>query len=325
MPCSSNLEKSFLTKKPLLRNDQAIVEAERCLFCYDAPCIKACPTEIDVPRFIRAITESDPLRAASIILEENILGYSCARVCPTEVLCEGACVLNHGNISAIDIGSLQHFATEQALLEPSPTRFFGEKALSTNKRVACIGAGPSSIAVAGLLALKGHEVHIFEKGELLGGINAWGIAPYKLTYDDAMRELNWILTLGVKLHENRWLSSNDEHNSITPAFLLDKFHAIFLGSGLGDDQLYPDLPTHNRIFGALDFISRLKTDSSFSLDGVSSAHVIGGGNTAIDVAHELALLEVPKVALVYRKESHRMSAYSHEIKSALHDQVHIID
>lgn len=317
---SSKLEKSFRLKHPLYQKHQALVEANRCLACSDAPCIKACPTNIDVPRFIKAIAEDDPYRSAKIILDSNVLGYSCARICPVEELCAGACVLHHRHEEPIAIDRLQHYACHHALTSRSLTAFLGDKAESTHKKVACVGAGAASIALATLLAHKGHHVEIFEKYDMFGGLNAWGIAPYKLYFDDAQKEIAWLKTVGTIFHECSPVENKHHADE-----LLEKFDAIFLGFGIGNDRLDANIKSHSRIMGATDFIKRMKTDHDFSLQGIHTAHVIGGGNTALDAAHELLLLGVKNVNLVYRREKSQMSAYRHEIDGALKNGLTILE
>lgn len=320
MPHSTDLEKKFAAKNPLYDRHEALVEAWRCLQCHDAPCIQACPTGIEVPRFIKAIAEDQPLRSAKIIMSSNVLGYSCACVCPVEELCAGACVLHHKNEAPIAIGRLQHFACDHALATSSAQTVLGKKSAPTGKRVACIGAGAASIALATLLCQQGHHVEIFEKRPISGGLNAWGVAPYKLRFDDALREMRWLNDMGVVYHENSPIESKARADQ-----LFAGFDAIFLGIGIGDDKLDNTIPNHPRIMGATDFIGRMKTDHTFSIDGIRRAHVIGGGNTAIDAAHELLLLGVPEVNLVYRKSKSNMSAYRHETESALADGLRILE
>ena len=180
------LEQQLPDKKPLLSFAEARTEAERCLYCADAPCIKACPTEIDVPTFIKKIASGNLRGAARTILEQNVLGYSCARVCPVEVLCQGSCVYEAWHKKPIAIGRLQRYATEHA-----GQGMFVPKALAPAlvKRVACVGAGPASLAFAALLTLEGHKAIVLEKRALPGGLNTTGIAPYKLHAEDALHEV----------------------------------------------------------------------------------------------------------------------------------------
>lgn len=310
------LEKHFDPKKPLYSKTEALTEAHRCLYCYDAPCIKACPTSIEIPSFIKAISDANTDQSAHVIFRENILGYSCGRVCPVEVLCAGACVLHQRGEEPIQIGRLQHYATHHALQKNTLPHLVGPKAMPTGRRVACVGGGPASIATAGLLALKGHRVEIFEARSFAGGLNSTGIAPYKMHFDDAQLEIDQIRDLGVIFHENAPVNSSN--------FQTQNFDAIFLGVGIGDDTLMPDVPLHPRIVGATELIRQIKTNVHFSLEGIQVAHIIGGGNTAVDISHELALLGINEVTMVYRRSRNEMSAYKHEIDSALKDGVRIL-
>lgn len=320
MPASTMLEKSFAPKNPLYQRHEALVEADRCLACSDAPCIKACPTSIEIPRFIKAIAQDEPLRSAKIILESNVLGYSCARICPVEELCAGSCVLHHRHEEPIAIGRLQHFACHHALWDSEPTKLLGPKAKKSGKRVACIGSGAASLALAAMLAHRGHDVEIFEKRELVGGLNAWGIAPYKLQFDDAAKEIAWLLKLGMTIHDNVPLVSEEQASA-----MLERFDAIYLGIGIGDDKIDGGIPEHPCVMGATEFIRRMKTDEQFSMNNIKRAHVIGGGNTAIDAAHEILLLGVPEVTMVYRRGKSSMSAYAHEVDAALLDGLRILE
>src|SRR2546428_2656298 len=198
---AARLERRLPDAKPTYTPGEAIAEANRCLYCHDAPCIQACPTGIDIPGFIRKIATGNVRGSARRILSANLLGYSCARVCPVEVLCVGACVYNAWHrIPPIAIGRLQRYATEAAVQNGSASTLF-TKATATGKRVACVGAGPASLAAAGYLALAGVAVTVFERRSLPGGLNATGIAPYKMHAEDAAREVAFIRELGVAIRD----------------------------------------------------------------------------------------------------------------------------
>ncbi|MDP3274533.1 MAG: FAD-dependent oxidoreductase [Deltaproteobacteria bacterium] len=311
------LEQGFSETKPAYNQAEAITEANRCLYCEDAPCIKACPTGIDIPTFIRKIATENTTGAARTILRENLLGYSCARVCPVEVLCAGACVYNAWERPPIQIGRLQRFATETTLSQTPMSSLFARKP-STGKRVALIGSGPASIAAAGLLAMEGHKAVIFERKSVPGGLNTLGIAPYKLKGNDALQEIQWIMDLGdIELRCGVEITQDDNDHSATKVSaqsLLRDFDAVFLGLGLGADSRLGALDEDGPgVYGAVELIEKIKSDPAFSLTHVSHAIVVGGGNTAIDIAHELALLGVSDVSMVYRRGTQDMSAYEHEL------------
>ncbi|MCB1049485.1 MAG: FAD-dependent oxidoreductase [Acidobacteria bacterium] len=312
------LEQQMKDKKPLYTPAEAVYEANRCLYCYDAPCIKACPTGIDIPRFIKKIATDNIPGSAKTIFSANMLGYSCARVCPVEVLCVGACVYNDLNHQPIEIGRLQRYATEKALGQEKES---GKKLFTpqpkTDKKVALVGAGPASLACAAYLALSGVQCDLYEKNELPGGLNTTGVAPYKLFALDAMDEVNWILQHGINLKTRMALGEN-----ITLDALCDSYDAVFLGLGLGADRALLD---HPAVWGATDLIAKIKNDPDFQLPHTDSAVVIGGGNTALDIARELAYLGVKDVLMVYRKGIQDMSGYRHEREAAMKQGVRFME
>jgi dihydropyrimidine dehydrogenase (NAD+) subunit PreT len=321
------LETRLPDKKPLFAHGEAVVEANRCLYCSDAPCVKACPTGIDIPTFIRKIATENVKGAARTILSENLLGYSCARVCPVEVLCAGSCVYNHWEREPIAIGRLQRYATENAL-RLDPELLSRTRKPSTGKRVACIGAGPASLAVAGHLALDGHEVVIFEQKRWAGGLNTTGVAPYKLQAEDSLAEIRMIQGLGaIEVKTGvRIAAGKAARGEVSTDDLLRDFDAVFIGIGLGPDN-FLGIPGEEGpgVYGATALIERLKLDPELTLEGVQRAIVVGGGNTAIDIGRELALLGVRDVAMVYRRAAEAMSGYEHEMDGARHDAVRLIE
>ena len=307
---TDRLEARLPDKKPALGYAQALAEANRCLYCHDAPCIKACPTAIDIPTFIRKIATDNVSGSARVILESNILGLSCARVCPTEVLCEGDCVYNEMGSPPIQIGKLQRVATEYAY--DKGLRFF-ERGESSGKRVAIIGGGPAGLACAHELSRLGHESVIFEGRALPGGLNTTGVAPYKLQLPDAIREASYVLDIGgIELRCGQKVGEEVSFGELEA-----DFDAIFIGVGLGPDgHLEVEGEDLAGIVGATAWIERLKTESGFDLGAVGRAVVIGGGNTAIDVVRELLGLGVGDVTMLYRRDESAMSGYTHEWDAA---------
>lgn len=320
------LEDQFQEKYPVYPWAQAVAEAERCLYCFEPPCVKACPTAIDIPTFIKKIATNNLVSAAKTILSANILGQSCARVCPVEVLCAGSCVYNELDEPPIAIGRLQRFATEYAMERLLPQQILGERKPDKNKRVALVGSGPASMAAAAMLRFEGFQVTIFEKRTAPFGLNSHGIAPYKLKHREALHEMDWLLSLGIELQLGVEVGDVDvEGSKVAASTLLKNFDAIFLGMGLGDDKQLPVPQIEGPgVMGACDLIERIKTDPELNLSHVKQAHIIGGGNTAIDIAHELGLLGVDKVTVLYRGGSPEMSAYAHEVALARMSGVHIV-
>lgn len=308
------LELKLDDSKPLFSRAEALTEANRCLFCYDAPCIQACPTSIDIPGFIRKIATENLRGSAKTIFKANMLGVSCARVCPVEVLCAGACVYNDLDHQPIAIGRLQRYATEHGLAEEVQTgqKLFEPKP-AIGRRVALIGAGPASLACAAYLALEGVTPVVYEKHLLPGGLNTTGVAPYKLHGEAALAEVEWLLNHGIELQ-----TGVEFGKDITLEDLRQQFDAVFLGMGLGADNRL-NLPGSRSAgyWGATQLIAKLKGERGFQIPStVRHAVVIGGGNTAIDIARELAMLGVPKVTMVYRRAESDMSGYRHEMKAA---------
>jgi dihydropyrimidine dehydrogenase (NAD+) subunit PreT len=309
-------EAEFKDFKPALTAPEALTEANRCLYCYDAPCIVACPTEINIPQFIGRIGAGNPHGAAKTILDSNILGHSCASACPTEVLCEGACVYNSLNHKPILIGKLQRYAVEKAYEDG--VQFYSPGPPS-GKKVALIGAGPASLACAHELRKQGHEAVIYEKTLLPGGLNTYGIAPYKMKVGVSLTEVQQVENMGVKFKFEQELGKNLDLQD-----LLKDYDHVFLGIGLGSDT-FPkisgiDTPQiSSRVRGATEFIAELKTAPKRQLEwikGIKTALVIGGGNTALDACRELKGLGIPKVIGSYRRGETDMSGYSHELKAA---------
>jgi glutamate synthase (NADPH/NADH) small chain len=242
-------------------------------------------------------------------------------VCPVEVLCVGACVYNHWNRTPpIAIGRLQRYAVEHALTNGNAAELL-ERATPNGKRVACVGGGPASLAAAGYLALEGVSVTVFERRRLAGGLNMSGVAPYKMHVPDALREVEFIRSLGVVIRDGVEVGRD-----LAPATLLTDFDAVFLGVGLGADTRL-GIPGEDgaSVFGATGWIERLKLEPGFALGAVQRGVVVGGGNTAIDAARELAQLGVPHVTLAYRRRETDMSGYVHELAHARHEGVQLLE
>ncbi len=308
------LEKNFADINPPLSEGQALEEGSRCLFCHDAPCIKACPTEIDVPQFIRQILTGNLRGSARTILEANIMGQSCARVCPTSVLCEGACVLNAEGKKPVEIGKLQRYAVDPVIA--SGTQLF--KAGTPNGyRVALIGAGPASLACAAELRKLGYLTVIFDANPQPGGLDTYGIAAYKMRAHEALKEIEMIRALGVEIR-----SGVSVGQDVNVAGLERDYDAVFIGIGLGgtDDLGIPG----EELQGCRDALSFIEETKSKRFDQMKIAKrvaVIGGGNTAIDVVTAARRLGAEEVYMVYRRSQAEMSAFDYEYELAKQDCV----
>lgn len=300
-----------------LKTEEARVEASRCLYCYDAPCVTACPTHIDIPRFIRQIAAKDPLGAGETILEANALGHSCARVCPVEVLCEGACVYHDWQEKPIQIARLQRFATD-AVYDSGEEPFVPGPDAGIS--IAIVGAGPAGAACAAYLRRLGAAVTIFEKRALPGGLNSFGVAEYKMVQATALEEMRWLFNLGCRLRAGVEIGAD-----LPAEKLLRDFDAVFLGVGLSDTRTLgvpgEDLPG---VVDALSFIERVKNRDRKVLGSSANTVVIGGGNTAIDAASQSKRAGAGSVVLAYRRGREDMSAYDFEVDHARKDGVQVV-
>ena len=304
---SSSYEQLQQDLHPPLSRHEASVESDRCYFCHDAPCVTACPTGIDIPLFIRQISTDNPKGSARTIFNENILGGMCARVCPTETLCEQVCVRNTAEDNPVRIGELQRYATDH-LMDTGKQPF--ERAASTGYKVAVVGAGPAGLACAHRLALLGHDVDIFDAHDKPGGLNEFGIAAYKSVDNFAQQEVAYILSIGgITLRQDEVLGVD---------FVLDDlkrdYQAVFLGLGLAAvNDLGIEGEELEGVVDAIDFIAELRQSEDYaSLEPGTKTIVIGGGMTAIDAAVQSRMLGCEEVTLTYRRGVERMNASQFE-------------
>jgi glutamate synthase (NADPH/NADH) small chain len=298
---------NFADAHPPLTRHQALIESDRCLFCYAAPCVQACPTAIDIPSFIRRISTGNLKGAARDILQQNIMGAVCARVCPTEVLCEGACVRNTAEDRPVAIGALQRHATDW-VFERGIQLF--SRAAPSGRRVAVVGAGPAGLSCAHRLAVLGHAVTVYEARDKLGGLNEYGVAAYKVAGGVAQREIAYLLEIGgIDVRLRQRLGPD-----LSLAQLRRDFDAVFLGLGLGGvNALGLDQPDIEGVHDAVAYIERLRQTADLSTLPVGRrVVVVGGGMTAIDIATQTRRLGAEDVTIVYRRGPAQMSASTRE-------------
>ena len=314
LPVPRNLQQ-FPELHPPLDSQAALAEANRCLYCFDAPCTGACPTHIDVPRFIKKIATGNLRGSALTILDANILGLSCSRVCPVDVLCEGACVMHQHHRQPIEIARLQRHAMDwfYALPAPGPwplaaTPAPGPRPLAP-ATVACIGGGPASLACAAELRRHGHAVTVFDDRPLPGGLNTYGVAEYKLRPSDSLREVDLIRSLGVEFRKA------EVGAAVSLDDLEKEFDLIFVGMGLGAMERL-GIPGENRpeVVDALRFIAHYKTSHDVEVGRIVA--VLGGGNTAIDAANAARRLGAEEVHVFYRRTEKEMPAFAFEYEHA---------
>ncbi len=316
---SENYDQNFKEIHPPFEfYDAALVEANRCLFCYDAPCTKSCPTGIDVPKFIKQITTENIKGSARTILSANIMGAGCSKVCPVEKLCEGACVYNLMDEAAIPIAKLQRYATEKAL--ENKWKLF-ERKESNGKKVAIIGAGPAGLSCAHALSKEGVDVTIFEKEKKAGGLLTYGIAAYKVTPQFCEEEVNYILSLGgIEIKYNREFGKD-----ITLKQLQNDYDAVFLGFGVGiARQLEIKGENLEGVIDAIGFIYDIRTKGYSSIPVGDKVAVIGMGMTAIDAATQAKRLGAKEVTIIYRRTQEEMPCTKEELNIAKLDGCEII-
>ncbi len=295
---------NFESLHPTMTDNMAYYESARCLFCYDAPCITACPTGIDIPLFIKQIQTGNITGAAKTIYDSNYFGNICGKVCPTKMLCEGACVYNEQDVPAIDIGSLQAYATSQAIAKDKKIY---ECAADNGQKVAIIGAGPAGISAACELRLKGYQVDIFEAKQKASGLALYGVAPYKISNEEIIAEMDYLQTqFNYKVHYNQPITSKEQLSELEK-----NYAAILLGVGMGGTHKLgitgEDLPN---CIGATEFIEQFKFEPLTTFVG-KNVLVVGGGNTAMDAASEAARMGA-NVKLIYRRNKAGMGAYTFE-------------
>lgn len=306
----AEFKENFKQKKSLMNATEAYYESTRCLFCYDAPCTNACPTHIDIPLFIKQIQTHNRVGSAKTIFESNWLGNACSVVCPTGALCEGACVFNHQNVPPIQIGRLQNYVTnkminsEKAIFKPGK---------SNGKKIGIIGAGPAGIACACELRTLGYEVDIFEAKEKPSGLTLFGIAPYKITNEEVLQEIEYLQNqLGFYIEYNVPITSKEQLLGLEK-----KYNVIFLGVGSGNTAcLQIEGEDKKGVIGAVEFVEELRMKHHLT-KVPDRVVVIGGGNTAMDAASEAARMGARKTVLAYRRSKEEMGAYGFEYELAI--------
>jgi len=305
---AAQYQHNFSDAHPPLTLAEARIEADRCYYCFDAPCQTACPTGIDVPSFIQRIADNNIRGSAHAILSANPLGGMCARVCPVEVLCEQACVRNTHEDKPVEIGQLQRYATDAYLADPGAPMFTRAKA--SGRKVAVVGAGPAGLACAHGLARQGHDVVVFDANAKPGGLNEYGLATYKTVDDFAQKEVEWLLSIGGIDIRSKTALGRD----VSLPQLVQDYDAVFLGMGLaGVNNIGITEPDAGGIRNAVEFIAELRQARDYAQVPVGRrVVVIGGGMTAVDAAVQSKMLGAEQVTIVYRRGAESMSASSHE-------------
>lgn len=326
----TEIEKNFSDINPPLTAAEALHEANRCLYCYDAPCMHACPTHIDVPSFIKKIASGNLQGSARVIFDANPIGATCARVCPVEVLCEGACVEGTLLQKPIEIGRLQRYATDYSF---SNGKQLFEKGEPNGRSVGIVGSGPAGLSCATYLARLGYDVTIYERRPLAGGLDTYGMAEYKMPQTVSLEEVDQVAKLGVKFMLNTEIvaATDDEleiHGEVNRVSfdLLSEWHeAIFLCVGLGEtNKLNIPGEESDGVYDALAFIERVKTRDWKDVPLGNTIAVIGAGNTAVDAVTQAKRLGAERVLMVYRKTDREMPAYNYEYELAKQDGVEFV-
>ena len=323
------IEQNFADIDPALTPAEAAHEANRCLYCYDAPCMHACPTHIDVPGFIKKIASGNLTGSARVIFDANPIGATCARVCPVEVLCEGACVEKTLLQKPIEIGRLQRYATDFAI-ENGQQLF--EKGASNGQSIGIVGSGPAGLACAMYLARLGYEVTIYDRHPMAGGLDTYGMAEYKMSQAVSQSEVDRVAQMGVKFVLNTEIVAGDETtetlgeiNRVSFELLREWHQVVFVAAGLGDtNQLNIPGEELDGVYDALDFIERIKTRDWQSVPLGRTVAVIGAGNTAVDAVTQAKRLGADRVIMVYRKTAAEMPAYDYEFELAKQDGIEFV-
>ena len=308
------IERNFREIAPALTEAEALFEANRCVYCYDAPCTHACPTHIDVPAFIKKIASGNLFGSARVIFDANPIGATCARVCPVEVLCEGACVEKTLMQKPIEIGRLQRYATDHVL---GRGRDVLKAGAPNGKSVGVVGSGPAGLSCAAYLARLGYGVTVYERKPLAGGLDTYGMAEYKMTQRVSQEEVAQIARLGVEIKTNTEIGGEVSFDELT-----SKHDAVFLGVGLGATRAL-QIPGEELegVYDALDFIERIKSRDWASVPVGRTVAVVGAGNTAVDAVTQARRLGAERVLMIYRRTANEMPAYEYEFELAKQDAV----
>jgi glutamate synthase (NADPH/NADH) small chain len=325
----TQIEQNFAEINPAMTAAEAAVESARCLYCYDAPCMHACPTHIDVPSFIKKIASGNLLGSARVIFDANPIGATCARVCPVEVLCEGACVEKTLLQKPIEIGRLQRYATDFALASGKQIYTKGE---SNGRSIGVVGSGPAGLSCAAYLARLGYDVTVYEKRPLAGGLDTYGMAEYKMQQTVSLSEVDHVARMGVKFMLNTVITGGDEEteelgeiNKVSVALLREWHDAIFLAIGLGaTNNLGIPGEDLDGVYDALHFIEKIKARNWQNVPLGRTVAVLGAGNTAVDAVTQAKRLGAERVLMVYRRTENDAPAYGYEMELARKDGIEFV-